>query len=312
MDSRLISYATATKLNTALTLRASSLVYPWQNLIDILWKDRPMRPKAPVYIQPPEFTGEDAAAKLSAVRKWIRGATPETGVYTTRPPTSAQKPVATFLFGLASIAWVLNLRGADVPFNPVFLAYLFVALDRAILFIDVAKVSEEVAAYLRDIGVGLREYSDVWAFLRSRDWGEGKVRSIPLPCAVCGAEPPQVLISKDTPYTVPRSLTSLRYTISPAFVEQQKARKNDTEIAGFERAYLRDGAAMVRWYAWLDEKIAHGFEINEYEAAQRLTEFRRRTELYEGPAYEAISAAGPNAGAPSPPALGLNVDFLPL
>jgi hypothetical protein len=53
---------------------------------------------------------------------------------------------------------------------------------------------------------------------------------------------------------------------------------------------------MVRWYAWLDEKIAHGFEIDEYQAGQRLTEFRRRSELYVDLAYENISACGPNAG----------------
>ena len=80
-------------------------------------------------------------------------------------------------------------------------------------------------------------------------------------------------------------------------MEQQKALKNEVELAGFERAYLRDGAAMVRWYAWLDEKIAHGYEITEYEAGQRLTEFRSRSELYQGLAYENISASGPNAGS---------------
>lgn len=106
----------------------------------------------------------------------------------------------------------------------------------------------------------------------------------------------QVLFPANTPYTVPRSLTSLRYTISPPFVEQQKAIKNPMEVAGFERAYLRDGAAMVQWYAWLDEKIGRGYEITEYQASQRLTEFRSRYELYWGLAYENISASGPNAG----------------
>jgi Xaa-Pro aminopeptidase len=79
-------------------------------------------------------------------------------------------------------------------------------------------------------------------------------------------------------------------------VEERKAIKNAAEVAGFESAYLRDGASMVRWYAWLDEKIAHGYEITEYEAAHRLTEFRSRSELYQGLAYENISACGPNAG----------------
>lgn len=62
------------------------------------------------------------------------------------------------------------------------------------------------------------------------------------------------------------------------------------------QAYLRDGAAMVRWLAWLDEKIAHGYEITEYEAAYRLEVFRSDMQYYQGPAYESISASGPNAG----------------
>lgn len=110
------------------------------------------------------------------------------------------------------------------------------------------------------------------------------------------ADVAQVLFPADTPYTVPRSLTSLRYTISPAHVDQLKAIKNDAELAGFARAYLRDGAAMVRWYAWLDEKMVRGYEVTEYQAAHRLTEYRAREELFHGLAYENISASGPNAG----------------
>ncbi|KAF8590921.1 Creatinase/aminopeptidase [Ramaria rubella] len=281
VDSRMISYTLAAKLNAALTPRASSLVYPWQNLVDLIWKDRPLRPRDPIFLQPLQFAGEDAQSKLSILRKWIRESVPEMGLYTTKPPSAAQTPIATFVSNLASIAWLLNLRGSDIPFNPVFQAYLFVSLDRAILFIDSAKVSEEIGDYLESIGVSTREYSDVWPFLRGKDWGEGKV-----------------LVSADIPYTVPRSLTSMRYTIAPSFIEQQKAIKNDVEIVGFERAYLRDGAAMVRWYAWLDEKISHGYEITEYQASQRLTEFRSKSELYAGLAYENISACGPNAALP--------------
>lgn len=128
-----------------------------------------------MYIQGLEFAGEPAKSKLSKIRKWIKNSIPETGMYTTQPPTPAQTPVATFISNLASIAWTLNLRGSDVPFNPVFQAYLFVALDRTILFIDSAKVSPEISDYLQSIGVTTREYSDVWIFLRARDWGEGKV-----------------------------------------------------------------------------------------------------------------------------------------
>ena len=178
IDSRLIPYSAAAKLIAALTPRASSLVFPWQNLIDLLWKTRPARPREPVYIQGIEFTGEHAKSKLSNIRKWIKTSAPETGMYTTKPPNSSQIPVATFMSNLASIAWTLNLRGSDIPFNPVFQAYLFVEFDRAILFVDSAKLSPEISNYLQSIGVTTREYSDVWFFLRARDWGEGKV-SVP-------------------------------------------------------------------------------------------------------------------------------------
>ncbi|KAJ2984226.1 hypothetical protein NUW54_g10552 [Trametes sanguinea] len=93
-------------------------------------------------------------------------------------------------------------------------------------------------------------------------------------------------------------LTSFRYTVLPSYVEERKAIKNETEIRGLRNAYLRDGAAYVRWLAWLDEKMQQGYEITEYEAAWRLTEYRRKNKHYMGLAYENISATGPNAALP--------------
>jgi Xaa-Pro aminopeptidase len=180
---------------------------------------------------------------------------------------------------LAAVAWTLNLRGSDVPFNPVFQAFLFVALDRTVLFIEKSKVESDIAKYLRDLGVTVNEYNDVWTYLRQWQWGEGKV-----------------LIPPNTPYAVALMLGSSRYIIAPSIVEDMKAIKNDTEIDGLERAYRRDGAAFVRWLAWLEEKFSQGFAITEYEAAYRLTEFRKQGEFFMGLAYENISASGPNAG----------------
>lgn len=91
-------------------------------------------------------------------------------------------------------------------------------------------------------------------------------------------------------------LTHLRYTVAPPFVEEMKAVKNSKEIDGLRHAYMRDGAAFVRWLAWLEEKMSQGYEITEYEAAWRLTEYRRHNKYFQGLAYENISASGPNAG----------------
>ena len=91
-------------------------------------------------------------------------------------------------------------------------------------------------------------------------------------------------------------MTSCRYTVLPSYIEEMKAVKNDVEINGLRLAYLRDGAAHVRWLAWIEQKIQQGDDITEYEAAQRLTEYRRKNKYYMDLAYENISATGPNAG----------------
>lgn len=109
-------------------------------------------------------------------------------------------------------------------------------------------------------------------------------------------------------------LTHFRYTVAPSFVEEMMAYKNETEIEGLRRAYLRDGVSFVRlsfsiftvcslirqvrFLAWLETKLNEGYDITEYEAAQRLTEFRRKTKHFMGLAYENISASGPNAALP--------------
>ena len=78
-------------------------------------------------------------------------------------------------------AYILNLRGSDIPYNPLFHAYLFVGLESAVLFVEISKVQEDIALYLKDINVQVRPYLDLWPFLRRREWGEGKVSSLQKP-----------------------------------------------------------------------------------------------------------------------------------
>lgn len=195
-------------------------------------------------------------------------------------------------------AYLLNLRGRDVPFNPVFQAYLYVGLEKAIIFIETSKVNDDTAAYIHSLDVELREYNDIWTFLRKREMGEGKVSLQTLVYVLQRLiEPiPQVLINSQTSYAISLMLTHLRYTVAPSFIDEMKAVKNTTEIDGLRHAYLRDGAAFVRWLSWLEEKMSQGYEITEYEAAWRLTEYRRHNKHFQGLAYENISASGPNAG----------------
>lgn len=182
----------------------------------------------------------------------------------------------------------------------MFQSYLVITADKATLFIDSAKLTDDVEDYLKAVGVDTREYNDLWSYLRKREWGDGKVS---FPTRLLVSRDPdtsfrKVIISPETSYAVALMLTHFRYTVLPSYVNSMKAIKNDTEIDGMRRAYLRDGASFVKFLAWLEDKLARGYEITEYEAAFRLTEYRRTNKHFMGLAYENISASGANAALP--------------
>ena len=93
-------------------------------------------------------------------------------------------------------------------------------------------------------------------------------------------------------------LTHYRYSVAPPIIEEMKCVKNEVEIQGLKRAHRRDGACYVQFLAWMDEKMSKGFDITEWEASWRLTEFRRKAKNFMGLAYETISASVPNAAIP--------------
>ncbi|CCM03196.1 uncharacterized protein FIBRA_05320 [Fibroporia radiculosa] len=281
IDSRMITHQNAVKLNQALQKKKSKLVYPPQNLVDIIWAERPSRSREPVFVQPLSFTGKEAGAKLAELRAWITEQAPSVPSYSKAEPKPSQMQVGTLISSLPNIAWLLNLRGDDIPFNPVFHSYLFVGLQQATLFIEPAKISDEVNQYLKSIGVDTKEYNDVWSFLRRKPWGDGNL-----------------IIAPETSQAIALVLTSFRYTVIPSYIDEVKAIKNEVELQGLRLAYIRDGVAFVKFLAWLEQKLLQGYEITEYEAAWRLTEYRRMGMNYMGLAYENISASGPNAALP--------------
>ncbi|KAK6996964.1 Creatinase aminopeptidase [Favolaschia claudopus] len=281
IDARMISHEKATLLTNKLTPLDSKMIYPPQNLVDLAWKDKVSKSKEPLFRQPIEFTGQEASSKLRRLRQWISKQPPSVPAYSKTPPTEAQMHVATLITDLASIAYILNLRGTDIPYNPLFQAYLLVSLDSAVLFVDAAKCPDDIMGYLHSLNIERREYSDLWQYLRRREWGVGKI-----------------LITPQTSFAISLMLTHFRYTVAPPIVEEMMAFKNATELEGLRRAYLRDGVSYVRFLAWLDAKLNEGYDITEYEAAQRLTEFRRKNKHFMGLAYENISASGPNAALP--------------
>lgn len=140
--------------------------------------------------------GKDANYKLAKLRDWIQQQPASVPSYSKSPPTPSQIHVATLITSLScvgvfvsesacdftlnlasSAAYLLNLRGSDIPYNPLFQAYLFVGLDSAVIFLDQSKVNDDIAKYLKALNIERKEYVDLWPFLRRREWGDGKVRS---------------------------------------------------------------------------------------------------------------------------------------
>ena len=193
IDARMLSHTKATELNNRLSPKGSKLVHPPKNLIDLIWKDKPSRLKEPVFIHPIEFTGKSTLDKLADIRTWIREAPHTTTSRSRSAPTASEHHVATLITALDSIgewphdlsnivwkthrsvAYILNLRGQDIPFNPVFHSYLMITLDRTILFVDPAKLTGDVEDYLEGLGVDTRGYYDFWSYLKEREWGEDRV-----------------------------------------------------------------------------------------------------------------------------------------
>jgi Xaa-Pro aminopeptidase len=243
------------------TLKAVS-----QNPIDEAWgADRPHAPKGKITIQPLELAGKSAADKIADLQKAL----------------AADKQTAVVLTMSDSIAWLFNIRGSDIPHNPVPLCIAIVPVKgKPELIIDAAKLTPETKKYLTgfcklvlptDISVRLRG-------LAQR--GENKVRVDPATasqwivealgsCAEHGGDP----------CTLP------------------KARKNAAELEGARVAHVRDGAVMVRFLAWLDEAAASG-TLDEIAVVEKLEALRRATNVLKDISFSTIAGSGPNGALP--------------
>ena len=220
-----------------------------------IYPDRPALPDNPVTVHPLEYAGETAASKIERILA-----------------EAAKKGcTSVFVSALDDIAWTLNLRGTDVHCNPVFVAYLLMEGDRTTLFVDQAKLSPEVSAYLASVGVGVAPYADVARALRAY----GEYSLLMDPAATC--------------HTLFNAVRGVEVVGLPSPVAAMKAVKTGAEIEGFRRAMLRDGVAMVRFLRWLRPAVEAGGQT-EMSAAARLEALRAGQQLYRGPSFDTISA----------------------
>lgn len=228
-----------------------------ENVVDAIWPDQPEAPKGRAFPHPESFAGESSGQKRARLGAEIKALGQDAAVLTLPD----------------SICWLLNIRGADVPKNPVLQAFaLLLSSGEVILFVDPAKIGPDVVAHL-GAGVTLRPVADFVPVLAGLS-GKLRVDKTTAPLAVSqltGAE----VVWGDDPCRLP------------------KARKNEAEIAGMREAHLRDGAAMVEFLAWLDEQAPKG-GLTEISVVTALEGFRRATNALHDISFDTICGAGPN------------------
>lgn len=219
-----------------------------------IWKDRPSIPENPVEIQPLEYAGEDATSKIQRIRKALR----------------TYHADGMLISALDDLAWTLNLRGTDVHCNPVFVGYLLIASDKVSLFVDEAKVSAEVRAYLEAHGVSLYNYNKVEDGLK--EYSEYNI----------------LLDGNETSYYLWKTVKCQEIVAKTSPIPAMKAVKCEVEIAGYHRAMLRDGVAMVKFLKWLVPAVEAGGQT-EMSIDRKLTSLRAEQDLFRDISFDTIA-----------------------
>ena len=222
--------------------------------LEEIWKDRPSIPLKPVEIQPMEFAGEDVSSKIKRIRLALR----------------AQHADGMLVSALDDIAWALNLRGTDVHCVPVFVSYLLIASDKVSLFVDEAKVSSEIRAYLESNGVSIYKYNKVEEGLKA--YSEYNI----------------LLDGNETSYYLWKAVRCQEIVQASSPIPAMKAVKNEAEIAGYRSAMLKDGVAMVKFLKWLLPAVEAGGET-EISIDKKLTALRAEQKLFRDISFDTIA-----------------------
>ncbi|XP_073270444.1 aminopeptidase P2 [Primulina huaijiensis] len=293
IDPFLFSSNAADELKEAVSEKNHELVYLYDiNLVDEIWKpSRPKPPKKHIRVHDLKYAGLDVSSKLSSLRAELNDAGSS----------------AIVISMLDEIAWLLNLRGSDVPHSPVMYAYLVVEIDEAKLFTDDAKITPEVMKYLKNSGIELRPYESILAEVESL---AAKGACLWLDSSSVSAAITDTYKSSCNKYKCTAGVASKNRRVLPNGIEDQsygstaiyksspvslaKAIKNEAELQGMCGSHLRDAAALAQFWTWLENEISNGAILTEVDAVEKLLEFRSRQDGFVDTSFDTISASGAN------------------
>ena len=262
-DPWLLTVDQAERFAAACSKVGAKLVPVAVNPIDTIWEDQPSRPTASLSVQPLQFAGQSVADKLTAISKLLAKAGTD----------------ATVLTQPDSVAWVFNIRGHDVPYTPVVLAYAILKKKgKAELFIDRAKLPEDVQAHLKK-SVVIKKPAELEASLKALGKSVVQIDNTWAPAKIKSALAKAKVVSATDLCILP------------------KAKKNKTEQEGARAAHRRDGVAMSRFLCWLESAAPHG-GLTEWSVAEKLEQFRKDSGMLLDLSFDSIAGAGPNAAIP--------------
>lgn len=230
-----------------------------EDLVDLVWENRPALDAWPAYELDVRFAGESRADKLARVRAEL----------------AKQEADCLILTSLDDIAWLLNIRGGDVAYNPVVRSYFLLEKNGGILYMDQKACPPELTASLKNDNIVIKDYNAVYEDVGALDdgtivqWDEQVVN--------------YTLIQKLNPActVIPHENPTLLF----------KACKNPTEVENMRKAHVKDGVALCKFLCWLEKAVPEG-NVTELSAAEKLEEFRCEQENYRGQSFEPIIGYG--------------------
>lgn len=225
------------------------------DLLSAVWVGRPALPQVKAFLLDQEVTGQTTESKLAAVRQLL----------------AKNRAESHFISSLDDVAWLLNIRGQDVPCNPVVLSFVYVSQEKAILFIANGKLSPEDITTLNSQGVEIADYEQAFEFVKNITANSISIDPKRTCFAIFDSIPGVVkIVEKINPST------------------SLKAIKNEVEIAHIRQTMIQDGVAMTKFFKWLEETIGHE-ELSEISIAEKLRGFRAAQEGFVDVSFNTIA-----------------------
>ncbi|WP_461196566.1 aminopeptidase P family protein [Acinetobacter pittii] len=236
-----------------------------QDLVGEIWLDRPELPSEKIHLMPEGLNALSRKEKIQAIRESLTG----------------KNISGHFISSLDDIAWVLNARGQDVEYNPVFLSHLYISTQQAVLFIDSNKVDSTSQQAFKADDIEIRDYEDTAKFLSNIS--DTSVLLDPAKVSIFHEQ----AIAKDI---------QVVYDINPSTLF--KSRKHESEIAHIRHAMVKDGVALCHFFHWLEKALHHGESISELTIDEKITAFRAEQNGFIGPSFSTIAGFNANGALP--------------